>query len=116
MVIATAVDLKLKSVQLDLDAALPLVLKAEAALAGLKVKDFQLLKALQNPPGDVSKTFTCVLHLFATINPDVQVDKKGRLACEVPWKNALKLMQKPDAFLENLNAFKAVIDEDRVPA
>jgi hypothetical protein len=35
---------------------------------------------------------------------------------EAPWKNALKLMQKPEAFLDSLNAFKAVIDEDRVPA
>jgi hypothetical protein len=85
----------MQSVQKDLDAALPLVAKAEAALAGLKVKDFQTLKALQNPPGDISKTFTCVLHLMATIHPDVQVDKKGRLNAENPWKNALKLMANP---------------------
>lgn len=39
-VIATNVDAKMKSVQHDLDQALPLVAKAEAALAGLKVKDF----------------------------------------------------------------------------
>ena len=70
-VIATNVDAKMKSVQHDLDQALPLVAKAEAALAGLKVKDFQTLKALNNPPGDVAKTFTCVLHLMAGINPDV---------------------------------------------
>jgi len=106
----------MKSVQHDLDQALPLVAKAEAALAGLKVKDFQTLKALQNPPADVAKTFTCVLHLLATINPDVQVDKKGRMSAEAPWKNALKLMQKPEDFLKQLNAFKEVIDRDAVPA
>jgi dynein heavy chain len=100
----------MKSVQRDLDQALPLVAKAEAALAGLKVKDFQTLKALANPPPDISKTFTCVLHLMATINPDVQVDKKGRMNSENPWKNSLKLMQKPEAFLENLNAFKLEVD------
>lgn len=61
----------MKSVQHDLDQALPLVAKAEAALAGLKVKDFQTLKALNNPPADVAKTFTCVLHLMAGINPDI---------------------------------------------
>jgi dynein heavy chain len=38
--IKVAVEAEMASVQKDLDAALPLVEKAEAALAGLKVKDF----------------------------------------------------------------------------
>jgi dynein heavy chain len=87
----------------------------EAALAGLNVKDFQMLKALQNPPGDVAKTFTCVLNLLAGIDPLVQVDKKGRLNAEAPWKNALKLMANPAGFLANLNEFKNHVDADKVP-
>jgi len=45
-IIAKNVSEKMASVQKDLDAALPAVEKAEAALAGLNVKDFQMLKAL----------------------------------------------------------------------
>ena len=115
-VIAEQVYAKMKSVQADLDQALPLVAKAEAALAGLNVKDFQQLKAFNNPPGDVVKVFTCCLHLLASINPDVQVDKRGKMNAEAPWKNAQKLMAKPDGFLAGLNAYKLAIDEDRVPA
>lgn len=79
------------------------------------MKDFQTLKALQNPPTDIGKTFTCVLHLLATIDPNVQVDKKGRMNAEQPWKNSLKLMQNPTNFMEGLNDFKRLVDEDKVP-
>jgi dynein heavy chain, axonemal len=115
-IIAKNVSEEMASVQKDLDAALPAVEKAEAALAGLNVKDFQMLKALANPPAPVAQTFTCVLHLLAGIDPNVQVDKKGKLNAENPWKNALKLMANPQKFLDVLNEFKQVIDEDRVKA
>lgn len=74
-----------------------------------------MLKALQNPPADVSKTFTCVLHLLSGIDPNVPVDKKGKLSAENPWKAALKLMANPKDFLDSLNAFKGTIDADKVP-
>lgn len=114
-VIAVNVANEMASVQADLDQALPAVERAEAALAGLNVKDFQMLKALQNPPGDVAKTFHCVLHLLSGVDPLVPVDKKGRLNAEVPWKAALKLMANPGAFLSTLNDFKGVVDADKVP-
>jgi len=85
------------------------------ALEGLNVKDFQMLKALNNPPADVQKTFTAVLNLLSSVNPDVPVDKKGRLNAENPWKAALKLMANPKDFLESLNNFKGAIDADKVP-
>lgn len=113
-IIAKNVSAEMAAVQKDLDAALPAVEKAEAALAGLNVKDFQMLKALNNPPAPVAMTFTCVLHLMAGVNPDVPVDNKGRLKVEAPWKAALKLMAKPQDFLASLNAFKAEIDADKV--
>jgi len=100
------------SVQADLDAALPLVKKAMAALAGLKIDDFRMLKALNNPPGDVKDTFTCVLHLLAKVDPGVPVDAKGRLKTEKPWPTALGLMKDPKAFLETLNGYKEKIDTD----
>lgn len=94
-VIAQSVAAEMASVQADLDLALPAVERAEKALAGLNVKDFQMLKALQKPPGDIEKTFLCVLNLMSGINPDIPVDKKGRLNAENPWKASLKLMANP---------------------
>lgn len=114
-IIASSVAAEMASVQADLDAALPAVQKAEAALAGLSVKDFQMLKALANPPADIAKTFVCVLNLLSGINENVPVDKKGRLNAENPWKASLKLMTNPQAFLDSLNGFKKFVDEDKVP-
>jgi len=102
----------MSSVQADLDAALPLVEKAMAALAGLNIDDFRMLKALNNPPGDVKDTFTCVLHLLARIDPSVPVDAKGRLKTEKPWPCAQTLMKDPKGFLVTLNGFKEKIDTE----
>jgi dynein heavy chain, axonemal len=114
-IIAKDVAEEMAAVQKDLDAALPAVERAMAALDGLNVKDFQMLKALQNPPADIAKTFTCVLNLMAGINDLIPVDKKKRLNVENPWKASLKLMANPQAFLDSLNAFKSSIDADEVP-
>jgi len=105
-VIATNVAAEMAAVQKDLDAALPAVEKAEAALAGLNVKDFEMLKALNNPPAAVANTFHCVLHLLSGVSPDVPVTKTGKLNVEAPWKASLKLMANPNAFLAVLNGFK----------
>lgn len=112
--IKTAVEAKMKSVQEDLDAALPLVEKAMAALAGLNIDDFRMLKALKTPPADVATTFTCALHLLCGIDPNVPVDKNGKLKTEKPWQTALGLMGNPAAFLETLNGFKSKIDAEEV--
>jgi hypothetical protein len=47
-----------------------------------------LLKTLNVPPEDVKKAFTCCLNLLSAIDPNVPVDKKGRLSAENPWKAA----------------------------
>mmetsp|Transcript_91601 Transcript_91601/g.126307 ORF Transcript_91601/g.126307 Transcript_91601/m.126307 type:complete len:157 (-) Transcript_91601:1347-1817(-) len=69
-----------------------------------------------SPPEAVSRVFTCVLHLLSKINEDVPVDNKGKLKHDQPWKVAQKLMQNPGAFLNILIGFKALVDEDKVPA
>lgn len=102
--------------QADLDAALPLVEKAKAALQGLNLKDFQTLKVMGSPPEAVNRVFTCVLHLLSKIDDNVPVDNKGKLKHDQPWKVAQKLMQNPGAFLNTLNEFKGLVDEDKVPA
>jgi len=89
----------MKSVQADLDAAIPLVEKAMAALDGLSIDDFRMLKALNNPPADVKTTFTACLNLLCKIDPNIPVDKNGKLKTEAPWKDALKVMANPTAFL-----------------
>jgi len=114
--ISVEVEAKMKSVQADLDMALPLVEKAKAALAGLNIDDFRMLKALKTPPADIATTFTCALHLLCRIDPNIPVDKNGKLKTEKPWGDALKVMSNPGAFLETLNGFKAKIDADEVPA
>ena len=52
--------------------------------------------------------------MLSGVDPNVPVDKKGKLNVENPWKAALKLMGNPKGFLDTLNEFKQVIDEDRV--
>jgi len=64
------------------------------------------LKALKNPPAAIDTTFTCVLHLLSGIDPGVPVDKNGKLKTENTWKEALKAMAKPQAFLDLLNSLK----------
>jgi len=67
--IKTTVEAKMKSVQADLDQALPLVEKAKKALEGLNVSHFRDLKALKSPPKDIEKTFTAALHLLCKYHP-----------------------------------------------
>jgi len=61
-------------------------------------------------------TFTAVLHLYCTIDPSINTDKKGKLKEEKPWNTALKMMNKPAEFLKKLNDFKGYVDADSVPA
>ena len=104
------------SVQHDLDQAIPLVEKALKALDGLQVKDFQMLKALKSPPADIARTFTCVLHILAGVEPAVPVDKKSKkLKTEDPWKVALALMSNPQKFKDSLEALVAKVDADEIP-
>jgi len=104
------------SAEADLAAAIPLVERAMKALDGLDVKDFSMLKALQNPPNDVKRVFTCVINILAGSDPDIPVDKKGRLKTENPWKVALGTMKNPAALFAQLNGLKAKIDGGEIPA
>jgi len=109
--IKTRVDAELAVVQTELDAALPLVQKAEAALAGLNVKDFQILKSLPNPPAAIEQVFYCVCNLLAGVHPDIPVDKNWKLKEQKVWKISLNLMKDPNGFVrDHLNTFKSKID------
>jgi dynein heavy chain len=113
------VEAKMASVQKDLDDAIPLVEKAQKALQGLKIEDFRTLKALKNPPPDIAKTFTCVLHLLCGTNfKDVKIetDKNGKLKTDNPWKTALGTMGKPEALMDALNGLAELIDQQKLNA
>ena len=107
--------------QADLDAAEPLVEQAKKALAGLVKKDFDTLKALNNPPGDVRICFFAVQNLYVNI-PDVDYGipfnaKTGAISVkqEDSWKVSKNMMKDPLKFMEGLNDYKRIIDEMRVP-
>ena len=117
--IADEVGKLLASVQADLDAAEPLVEQAKKALAGLVKKDFDTLKALNNPPADVRICFFAVMNLYVGI-PDAGYDipqKNGKLQVkqEDSWKVSKNMMKDPLKFMDNLNDYKRIIDEMRVP-
>jgi len=99
----------------DLDAAVPLVAQAEAALDVLDKKEFNELKAFSRPPPGVDTVCEAAVHLQAGIDPVIDVDKKGRVK-DRGWKTAVKMMNDPTRFLMNLKGFKGQIDEGNVPA
>jgi len=118
--IADEVATLLASVQADLDAAEPLVEQAKKALAGLQKKDFDTLKALNNPPGDVRICFFAVQNLYVGITDvdyGIPATKTGAIAVkqEDSWKISKNMMKDPLKFMEGLNAYKQIIDEMRVP-
>jgi dynein heavy chain len=114
--VAEVVSAKKASVEADLAAAEPLVLKAQAALDSLKEDDFKMLKAFANPPAAIKMCLETVLHLFATIEKSIAVDKKGKVKEEKPWPKLLQLMGKPKDFLALLMTLKKYIDEGTMPA
>merc|ERR1719353_2327137 len=111
--ISKRVNIQKASCEKDLAAALPLVAQAEAALDVLNVKDFQELKQLAKPPAGIDKLLECVMHLFAGIDPLIEIDKKGRVK-DTGWKTAQKIMGNPGAFLVNLKEYKGEIDDMKV--
>ncbi|CDJ30567.1 uncharacterized protein EMH_0006840 [Eimeria mitis] len=102
------------SCEADLEKAIPLVEQAEAALNTLNKKDFQEAKALNKPPPGVEDITAAVMHLLATVDPIIEVDKQGKLK-DKSWKGAQKMMNNPEKFLQTLKDFKSVIDDGRVP-
>ena len=114
--IKVEVEAESSKVQKELDMALPLVEKAQAALGGLNIKDFNTMKAFKSPPKDIELVFFCVLNLQASLDPVVPVDKNGKFKSDNVWKSALSLMGNPGALIANLSAFKEKIDQEAVPA
>ena len=61
----------------DLAAAEPLLEKAQKALNTLDQKDLGLCRQMQTPPPGVDDVFAAVAVLFAGVDPNVPVTKRG---------------------------------------
>ena len=111
--IAAEVAAESAKVQAELDAAIPLVQQAQAALDVLSTDDIKLAKSFSNPPKWVKITFEAVLHLLCNVNPDIKVNKKGQLAEEEGkrWAKCQNIMNNPGAFIDQLKGYQAVIDK-----
>jgi dynein heavy chain len=88
----------------DLEAAIPAVQKAEAALDSLKKKELDELKSLGKPPGGVDDVTNAILAI------------KGEPKKNWDWNNAKLMMNKVEKFIEELKGLKAVIDNGQMPA
>jgi dynein heavy chain len=88
---------------------------AEAALDVLDKKEFVELKNFKQPPPGVDLVCEAAMHLQAGIDPNIEVDKKGKVK-EKSWRGSQKMMIEPAKFLQNLKSFKDEIDNLRVPA
>ena len=104
------------SAQKDLDAALPLVEKAQSALKDISEKDFQMAKSFANPPKGVPEVFGTCIYLMAGLVPNemVEVDKNKKPKA-ADWKACQKMMKDPKDFKNKLIDCKAWIDEGKVP-
>jgi dynein heavy chain len=105
-----------ESAQADLDAAEPLVLKAMAALDTLTKKDLGECKTMSQPPKGVDDVFVAVMILLAGTDPNIVTSKAGKVK-DRTWDAAKKqMMTNVAGFLTNLQNFKQVVDEFKVPA
>nr|SYZ35238.1 PtDNAH9b [Paramecium tetraurelia] len=110
------VEQKKTSTQADLDAAIPLVEQAKAALNGLSEKDFQVAKNFATPPAGVPDVFSATIFLLAGFyNEQIEVDPKSKKPKAYDWKSAQKMMQKPKELLNKLMGFKDIVDANQVP-
>jgi dynein heavy chain len=63
----------------------------------------------------VPDVFSATIWLLAGFfNESIDVDKNKKPKA-VDWKSALKMMQKPEGFLEKLLGFKDIVDANLVP-
>ena len=101
----------------DLALAEPALLRAMAALDSLDRRDLGNCKTMAKPPPGVEDVFSAVMVLLAGINPNIVVQKTGRVKDkDRTWDAAKKaLLGNVNGFLDELKGFKVNIDEGTVP-
>ena len=111
------VSAKQSSAAGDLAKAEPALERAMAALNSLDKKDLGQCKTMSKPPPGVEDVFGAVMTLLASINPNIIVQKTGKVReKERNWDASRKAMLgNINGFLEELKGFKQVVDEGAVP-
>lgn len=101
----------------DLEQAEPALMRAMNALDSLDRRDLGNCKTMAKPPPGVDDIFGAVMVLLAGINPNIIVQKSGKVReKERTWDAAKKaLLGNVNGFLDELKAFKVNIDEGTVP-
>jgi dynein heavy chain len=101
----------------DLQQAEPALMRAIAALDSLDKRDLGNCKTMNKAPPGVDDIFSAVMVLLAGVNPNIIVQKNGRVReKERTWDAAKKaLLSNVNSFLDELKAFKLNIDEGSVP-
>ena len=101
----------------DLALAEPALMKAMAALDSLDKRDLGNCKTMTKPPPGVDDIFGAVMTLLAGINPNIIVQKNGKVRDkERTWDAAKKaLLGNVNGFLDELKGFKQNVDEGTVP-
>ena len=101
--------------QIDLDAAKPLLDKAQEALEILNKKDLGECKSMSTPPKGVDDVFLSVMILLSGIEHKIQLTKSGKVK-NLSWDAARKeMMPNVHEFLVRLKDFKEDVDAFRVP-
>ena len=109
------VEEKKSSTQADLDAAVPLVEEAKAALDSISKKDFQTAKAYATPPQGIPEVFAAAIYMLAGFWPEaIEIDNKSKKPKKCDWPSAKKLMGNPDDLIRRLKEFKDTVDQNLV--
>eukprot|EP00931_Biecheleriopsis_adriatica_P100792 TRINITY_DN76034_c0_g1_i1.p1 TRINITY_DN76034_c0_g1~~TRINITY_DN76034_c0_g1_i1.p1 ORF type:complete len:743 (+),score=100.50 TRINITY_DN76034_c0_g1_i1:47-2275(+) len=98
----------------EISDAVEAIRNAEASLDVLGKGDFQELKSIALPPAGVTLVFEAVMHLLAGVDPNIELDRKGRVR-DTSWMGAMRMLGNPERFLQNLKGFKHAIDDCNVP-
>uniref|UniRef100_K3WLS4 AAA+ ATPase domain-containing protein n=1 Tax=Globisporangium ultimum (strain ATCC 200006 / CBS 805.95 / DAOM BR144) TaxID=431595 RepID=K3WLS4_GLOUD len=116
-IIQADVSAKKADTEADLAQAQPIVDAAMAALDTLNKKDLGSCKTMSKPPAGVGDVFGAVVVLFAGINPNVIVQKNGKVKDkDRSWEATKKaLLGNINAFVDELKSFKDLVDDAQVP-
>ena len=101
----------------DLAKAEPALEAAMHALDSLDKKDLGQCKTMSKPPPGIEDIFGAVMVLMAGINPNIIVQKTGKVReKERNWDASKKAMLgNINGFLEELKGYKVIVDEGAVP-
>jgi len=86
----------------------------QAAIASVPIGDLQELKSMSKPPSSLNVLAACLLHLFASIAPEIDLTKNG-YPKDLSWKAFQKFCSNPTAVVQRLKDFQAAVDAGMVP-